>query len=238
MSASSQAPPAPAATVHTAAIRALGGPQGSSRALELERPGGLAWRCGQVALLGLPGGERAYFAIATAPREGTPLRFLIKADSGPVARGLLALSPGDPVTLEGPLGPGFDLAGAPESDVLLVAAGTGIAPLRSALVELLDGANRPASIALVHGVRHPADAAFADEHAGWSAAGVRARVVVSQPSPDAPWAGSTGHVQAHLGDLVSARTLAFVVGMKPMVAAVRETLRALGVSADRVRTNF
>lgn len=193
---------------------------------------------GQVAVLGVADRERGFFAIASAPHEDGPLTFLIKDGGSAPSTGLLDAEPGAPLALEGPLGPGFDLADAAASEVLLVGAGTGIAPLRSVLAELLVTPGRSGGVALVHGIRHADQLCFADEHARWRAAGVEVRVVVSRPAASDGWRGRVGRVQVHVADLVTPTTLAFIAGMDGMVEETRAALLALGLDPTRIRTNL
>jgi len=194
---------------------------------------------GQVAALRVAGADPAYFAIASAPHEPGPLSFLIKdGGEGSSSRALLEAPLGTALELDAPLGAGFDLDGSDDADVLLVGAGTGIAPLRSVLAELLVTPGRTGGIALVHGVRFADQRCFADEHARWEAAGVRLRVVVSRPSERDGWRGLVGRVQSHIEDLVTPRSLVFIAGMDEMLAETRAALVELGVEPSRIRTNL
>ncbi|PKN55787.1 MAG: hypothetical protein CVU56_19440 [Deltaproteobacteria bacterium HGW-Deltaproteobacteria-14] len=199
---------------------------------------GFAYVPGQVAMLGVAGRERGIFAIASAPHEPGPLTFLIKDGGSAAATGLLDAEPGARLVLEGPLGGGFDLTDAAASDVLLVGVGTGIAPLRSVLAELLVTPGRAGDLALVHGVRHTSQLCFADDHGGWRAAGVRVRLVASRPAVSDCWQGRVGRVQRHLADLVTPATLAFIAGMDEMMAETRAALLELGLDPGRIRTNL
>lgn len=230
-------PPRP---THTAARVVTTRPEGRDlQRVRIEPARPLTYVPGQVAALSLPGGERAYFAIASAPHEPGPLTFLIKdGGAGSPARALMAAEPETPIELDGPLGGGFDLSGADHGDVLLVGAGTGISPLRSVLTELLATPGRRGRLALVHGVRFADQLCFTDEQAAWRAAGVRVRLVVSRPEPTDRWQGRVGRVQRHLADLVTPRTVVYLAGMGIMIDETRATLAQLGVDPAQIRTNL
>src|SRR5919107_3378820 len=87
---------------------------------------------GQVALLEVGDKGRAYFAIASAP-EDDELEFLVKLSNDPAGRALYEMKPGDAVRLAEIAGHGFDLAALEGRDLVFLAMGTGVAPLRSAL---------------------------------------------------------------------------------------------------------
>lgn len=208
------------------------------RRIYVEEPRFGAFVPGQVAELGVPGGDRGFFAVASAPHEAGALMFLVK-DSGNASTDLCRSTPGDPVATRGPLGPGFDLSGLAGRDLLLVGAGTAIAPLRSALVAVLTGDRPgPRSVALVYGVRSPADACFVYEHPRWRAAGVRLRMVASRPSAEDRWQGRRGRAQDHLADLVTPDTVALLAGMDAMLTETRVALVGLGVPPGAVRVNL
>ncbi len=197
----------------------------------------LRWRSGQVVELGARGADSGYFAICSAPVEGPDPRVLVKA-SGGASGALAALAPGGAVRITRPFGPGYPLELAVGRDLLLVAAGTGIAPLRSALAAVLADRGRYGALTLVHGVRTPGGLSFAAEHAAWRAAGVDIHPVISRPSAAAPWAGRTGWVQAHLREVATPGALVLVAGMPEMERGVRATLAELGYDEADVWSNW
>jgi len=102
---------------------------------------GVEFRPGQVAVLRAGLGPPAYFAIASAP-EDDELEFLVRLSEDPTARAVYSMRPGDRVGLVEIVGRGFDLAGLVGRDLVFVAMGTGVAPLRSALRSALARADR------------------------------------------------------------------------------------------------
>ena len=201
---------------------------------------GRAWpfRPGQVAELSIGPGKEGYFAIASAPAEGSHLAFLIKAE-GSDSEPLMHLQPGARLTLRGPFGAGFELPSGTR-DLLFVAAGTAIAAVRSAIVQALseDGASR---LALVVGVRRPSELCCADEIVAWQERGVAVQVCVSG---DAPLPTSTsltfarGRVQSHLDEHARATTHAFIAGSEELEDEVTAKLVELGVSFERIQRNY
>src|SRR5947209_12410345 len=90
---------------------------------------------GQVAKLRVNKEEPAYFAFASAP-EDRELEILVKRTMG-ASVALFEMKEGDCVQLSGVVGHGFDLERMSGRDLVLVAMGTGVAPLRSALRHVL-----------------------------------------------------------------------------------------------------
>lgn len=196
---------------------------------------------GQAVMAGLAGqAERKPYSIACAPARTAAsgcLELLVKTDHhGRAGRHLGSLTPGSAVEVSGPLGR-FTLDGIPASSpLLLVAGGTGIAPLRSMLWSALEaGAAR--DIALVYSARTPDEFAFLPEWRALESAGrIRLRLTATRGAGDAWW-GHRHRIDARmLADLVDAETsVCLVCGPDSLVADVPAMLRGLGVGADRIR---
>jgi NAD(P)H-flavin reductase len=126
----------------------------------------------------------------------------------------------------------------PTQNVLLCAAGSGIAPIAAAIQSgLLQTTTR--SCRLYYGERTAADLCFVDQFAAWENAGVEVVPVLSQPEPD--WQGRAGYVQTALaedGIAIPRNTAALLCGMKGMTESVKELLLAAGVFDGRVLFNF
>ncbi len=194
---------------------------------------------GQYVLLGQPGADdRRPYSIASAPTEvaaAGELEFLIQVDEhGSPGPHLPSLAPGRCLAVEGPAGTFTLPAGLTDADFLFVAGGTGIAPIRSMLVQVL--ATGPgARVALVHAARSPEELSYADEFRALARQG-RIRLVESVTREAPPgWQGVRGRIAApHLAPLaVGARTLAFVCGPDSLVEEIPRVLAALGVSSTR-----
>jgi NAD(P)H-flavin reductase len=193
---------------------------------------------GQVVKVRADGAGESYFALATAP-SGRRVELLLKR-GGAVADAVIAGQP-PAVEVTAPFGRGFPVDAAAGRDVLLFAAGSGIAPIRALVQHLLVERARFGQVALFYGQRSEHDFAYQNEFAEWRRAGVRVVECASGASP--LWSGGRGHVQdvaraSGFGDLRVEHAVAFVCGMKPMVVGVRELLAESGVGSDRVHLNF
>ncbi|MBX7096387.1 MAG: NAD-binding oxidoreductase [Myxococcaceae bacterium] len=177
-------------------------------------------------------GAMGYFAIASAP--GLPeLEFLVKRGST-VGEALARCQVGDMVEVGPIAGKGFPLEHARGRDLLLVATGTGSAPMHSVLEVLRARREEVNAVTFLHGVRTPADAEWMAER-DWRAARIDWRIVVSRPPPF--WTGRVGRVQDHLAGIGHDLTTAFLCGQKMMVAEATGALVAQGVPATRVFLN-
>ena len=193
---------------------------------------------GQVALLEVGGAGRAYFAIASAP-EDDELEFLVKLSNDPAVRALYEMRPGDRVRLVEIAGHGFDLAKLEGRDLVFVAMGTGVAPLRSALRSVLGRPDAFGQVVVLYGARTPDDFCYRDETDLWKAAGVELRQVVSRPD-GYEWSGQTGYVQSLLDNVLPSLSdpVALVCGSREMIEQTRDRLHEMGFEAERILTNY
>lgn len=198
----------------------------------------LRYRPGQVAVLHVGENARAYFAIASAP-EDDELEFLVKLSNDPASKMLYALRPGDRVELVEITGHGFDLEAQAGRDLVFVAMGTGVAPLRSALRSVLRRADDFGQVVVLYGARTPEDFCYQDEIDSWKAAGVELRQVISRPD-GYEWAGSIGYVQSLLDNVLPTLSdpVALVCGSREMIEQTRDRLSEMGFAPERILTNY
>jgi NAD(P)H-flavin reductase len=177
----------------------------------------------------------APFALASRPGSDT-FELLLKRGA-PVADALCELGAGATLEVSEAHGSGYPLDQARGGDLVLVAAGSGIAPIRSAVLEVLARRHDFGRVALYYGERTVDDLAYAREMTSWELAGIHVFRVLSNARGS--WVGPMGHVQ----DVIAAssfdpeRTRAFVTGMSEMVVGVRARLVELGLAADRIHGN-
>ncbi|MFG2325958.1 FAD/NAD(P)-binding protein [Streptomyces sp. NPDC048568] len=157
---------------------------------------------------------------------------------GAVTRALCRLRVGDFVGLRGPYGTGWQLAAEDRPDVLLIAGGIGIAPLRPVVHQVLGHPGGFGRLEVLIGARTPQDLLYTGELARWRRAGARVEVTVDRPGPG--WRGNVGVVTDLLArrETDSARATAMVCGPEVMI---RHTARALldrGLPAPRIQTSL
>jgi sulfhydrogenase subunit gamma (sulfur reductase) len=198
---------------------------------------------GQVALLsaGVDGGDDArpgYFAFASAP-EDDDLEFLVKRTADPVSQALYEMRHGERFTLAGVVGRGFPLDEQRGRDLVFVAMGTGVAPLRSALRHAVRRKNDFGQIVVLYGARTPEHFCYTDEADEWEAAGIELRRVVSRPDGH-DWSGPTGYVQSLLDHVLPELRdpVALVCGSREMIAQTRERLSEMGFVPEKILTNY
>lgn len=191
-----------------------------------------------------------FLAIASPPNaENAAFEFLIKKTEG--NEWLTSAVPGAALQVSQVLGGGFPIQeniegfkyDFPTQNILLFAAGSGIAPIRAAIesgqLGVAESGSGGRTARLYYGVRTEEDLCFADKFSQWETSGVEVVPVLSQPGEG--WAGRTGYVQNCLeedGVPIPRNSGALLCGMKGMAESVTELLTKAGVFEGRVLTNF
>jgi NAD(P)H-flavin reductase len=176
--------------------------------------------------------------VSVSGRAGTTGIVHTLRTVGAVTRALHAARPGDVLGVRGPYGIGWLLPAPPGADVVVMAGGIGLAPLRPVIRHTIDHRDRYGRVAVLIGTRTPADLLYPDEYEQWRAAGIDVRVTVDQAANG--WTGHVGVVTTLLDGLavVPARTTAFVCGPEVMMRFAARDLVDVGVPAGAVQVSL
>jgi len=157
---------------------------------------------------------------------------------GAVTRALCAAAPGDMIGVRGPFGTDWGLGIADGRDVLIVAGGIGLAPLRPVVLTALGQRARYDRVVLLVGARSPEDLIFTRELETWSRRGADLRVTVDHGR--AGWDGRVGLVTGLIENAIEdpADTAAFVCGPEIMMRLSADMLVRCGVRATDVRVSL
>ena len=189
---------------------------------------------GQVDMLYAFGIGEVPISISSGTRLQGRREYTIR-DVGPVTHALTSVSVGSHVGVRGPFGRPWPLEDARGGDVLVIAGGIGLAPMRAAILSLIDDRDAYDSLTVLYGARQPADILYEDQLERWRARpGVDVGVTVDVAGPG--WHGDvgvvTGLIPAARVDL--ARATALVCGPEIMMRLTAEALLERGIPADRV----
>jgi NAD(P)H-flavin reductase len=199
--------------------------------LELEAEQGEIVRCqpGQFNMLTAFGVGEVAISLSGDPAASGRLVHTIRA-VGPVSSALTALHPGDCVGIRGPFGKGWPVAEAAGRDIVIVAGGLGLAPLRPALYCLLAERARYGRLALLYGTRSPEDILFSQELENWRRR-LDIEIEVTVDHADSAWRGHVGVVTTLISRIAfdPCRALAWVCGPEVMMRFALGTLRDAGV---------
>jgi len=120
---------------------------------------------GQFIELTVPGVGEAPISVSSPPTRPGVIEICVRK-AGRVTSALFELQRGDQIAIRGPLGRGFPLEAFRGHDLLLVAGGLGMAPLRSLLQTVLDERRAFGDLILMYGARNPDDILFKYELLG------------------------------------------------------------------------
>ncbi|MBC7290587.1 MAG: FAD/NAD(P)-binding protein [Actinotalea sp.] len=208
--------------------------------LELEPVGGapLRYRAGQFTMLDAFGVGEVPISISGDPTRPGPLEHTIR-DVGAVTHALVSAREGEVLGVRGPFGTTWDVTDGQGGDVVLVAGGIGLAPLRPALLELLAHRDRYGRVVLLYGARTPEDILFGEELRTW-ARDLGVAVDVTVDNGQHAWRGKVGLVTQLVprAGFDARHTLALVCGPEVMMRYVAQALVDRGVPADRVRLSM
>ena len=198
---------------------------------------GISFIPGQVAILKLDNGEQGYFAFASAP-DDPDLEVLVKQKIG-ASKIIFDMNVGETLELFGIAGHGFPLEQHKQRDLVFVAMGTGVAPLRSALRHVLKRQDEYGQLTVLYGARTPDDFCYRHEVDAWADAGVELRQVISRPDGH-DWSGPTGYVQTLLDHVLPNLNtpVALVCGSLEMINETKETLTTMGFKPEEILTNY
>jgi sulfhydrogenase subunit gamma (sulfur reductase) len=189
---------------------------------------------GQFVELSVFGCGEAPFCIASSPTRPGTFETTIRR-TGRLTEAMFQLDIGAEVGIRGPFGNGFDVDGARGKDLLFVAGGIGLPPLRSFIRNVLDERDRFHNVTILYGARTPADLVYKDELKEWAAtAGIEFHVTVDIAKPG--WTGSVGVVTVLFRNttLRPESTNAYVCGPPVMIKVVVRDLFARGFREEAV----
>ena len=229
--------PAPLATVEpathvTATVRSVHFETIDTATLELvlDDPALLASRPGQFVMVELPGFAIPPISISRIRPDG--LNLTIRS-VGPATAALVNLGVGAQVSLRGPLGRGWPIEAAFGRDVVIVAGGIGLAPLRPLIDAIVAERPRFGAVRLYLGARTPRDRLFvAEMNALAGRTDLEVEETVDRAGPE--WQGKVGIV-TQLFDHApwdGTRATAFMCGPERMMTATASTLEHRGVTDE------
>jgi NAD(P)H-flavin reductase len=156
---------------------------------------------------------------------------------GAVTERICASEPGSVLGLRGPFGTAWPIAEAAGADVVVVAGGIGLAPLRPVVLHALARRADYGEVVLLYGARTPADLLYAAELERWRQ---HATVAVTVDAPADGWAGAVGVVPKLVprAGFDPRSAVAFVVGPEIMMRYAVAALLARGVPPDRIHLSL
>lgn len=150
------------------------------------------WRPGQFNMLYVPGVGEAAISISSDSDQPAVLSHTVRT-VGYLTRAITRAGVGDAIGLRGPFGVGWPLEQLEGRDVVLLAGGIGLAPLRPMIYWLMKHRDRVRRVVLLYGCRTPEDRIFADELDAWTDQNA-IDVLVTVDNATGDWHGPVGVV--------------------------------------------
>lgn len=183
---------------------------------------------GQFVMLELPGIGEGPFSISSSPTRRGDLELCIRA-VGNLTNFLGRVPRGTLVGISGPFGTSFPVEDMENSDLLLIAGGLGVVPLRAPLFSVLENRSRYKQIDIIYGARNPSELLFTYQYQMWRQFDINLEIIVDQA--DATWKGPVGLITEILkerieaaGNDLSTNTYAIVCGPPVMFHFVCDML--------------
>jgi NAD(P)H-flavin reductase len=189
---------------------------------------------GQFVMVEVPGYGEIPISISGSPSQRGMLELCIRR-VGLVTGVLHRARPGSLIGIRGPFGTHFPLERMKGNNVLLIAGGLGLAPLRSAIFGVTENRADYADVHILYGTATPSDLLFDYQYEQWRRVdGVKLSIIVDRG--DESWGGPVGLITELLpsvGD-VSSNTFAIVCGPPVMFKFVCNWLNGHGMPMQRM----
>ena len=194
---------------------------------------------GQCAMISIPGVGEAMFSITSSPTNSEFMEFSIK-ECGCVTKWLHSIEVGQQVTIRGPYGRNFpvdsDFLG---QDMLFIAGGIGIAPLRCVINYCRHYKDRYGKIDVVYGARSVEDIVYYDEITNDWAKDPNVNVYITIDRNQPEWKGHVGFVPNYVKELKFSNNKTVVLCGPPiMIKLTLKSLEELGFDKTQIYTTM
>ncbi len=194
---------------------------------------------GQCAMVCAPGVSEAMFSITSSPTNKEYQEFSIKK-CGDLTDYLHSLQVGDQITVRGPYGNHFPVEDALQGkNLLFIAGGIGLAPLRSVINYVLDNRADYGSVDILYGSRSADDLVKLEEIQNVWTQAPDTHVYLTIDRPQEGWDGHVGFVPSYLKEVgFDVDKTVLVCGPPIMIKFVLQGLQELGFSREQVYTTL
>ena len=199
-----------------------------------------AYRVGQFGIYGVPGAGESVFCVASPPTRQEYIECTFRR-VGRVTSALADREVGQTITFRGPYGTHFPIDSWRGRNLLFIAGGIALPPLRSVIWNILDRRSEFGRVAIVYGARTVADLVYKHELADWASRGDVQLVTTVDPGGQTPdWTGRIGFVPTVLKEAApsSDNCVAMVCGPPVMIKFSLPVLTELGFTPDNIYTTL
>jgi NAD(P)H-flavin reductase len=189
---------------------------------------------GQFNMLYVFGAGEVPISISSDPASTDSIKHTTRV-VGPVTKAMQTLKPGDAIGVRGPFGSSWPLELGRGKDVVVIAGGIGLAPLRPALFELLAYRNRFHRIILLYGTRTPRDILFKHDLKRWQSH-FDLEVYITVDRASGAWQGNVGVVIKLISraPFDPSNASALICGPEVMMRFSIEALQQRGIGNENI----
>ncbi len=202
--------------------------------LRLRNTGGFNFNPGQFVQLSILGIGEAPISISSSPFNKSTIGLCVRK-AGDVTSAIHKLEADSLLGIRGPLGHGFPVDEMKGKDILFVAGGLGLAPLRSLIHYVLEKRDDFAKITILYGAKSPGEMLFTEELELWKTR-EDIEIGITVDKPDKSWTGKSGVITRlipHLR-LEPENTYALIVGPPVMYKYVLLELQTKQIPEDQI----
>jgi NAD(P)H-flavin reductase len=193
---------------------------------------------GQFSMLWVFGVGELPISISGNPGETDQLTYTVRS-VGQATHALVSRQPGDAIGVRGPFGKGWPIEAAKGKDVVIIAGGIGLAPLRPVIYEVLQNRSQYGRLVLLYGARSPRELLYRKELASW-ARQPETQVLVTVDYGGLGWHGHVGVVTSvfKYARLQGSRSVAMVCGPEIMMRFVTRELELHGLAREDIHLSM
>ena len=201
---------------------------------DVQRAASFTFRPGQFGMLYAPGVGEVPIGISGSCSKEQTYWFTVR-QAGNTTRAMAQFKAGDTLGLRAPFGSAWPLDECRGGDLVIVAGGLGLPPLRPAIYEVLKNRGDFGRVTLIYGSRTPDTLIYAREYSDWTSRGIDVQTTVDQADLD--WKGNVGVVPLlldRLQPLAADRTVVLTCGPEVMMRYTVRSAAKRGIQIEHV----
>jgi sulfhydrogenase subunit gamma (sulfur reductase) len=208
------------------------------RIIDPEERWRFSFKAGQFLMLELPGIGEAPFSISSSPSSHGDVELCIRK-AGNLTNFLANAGRGMRVGIRGPFGTSFPMEGMHDQNILLIAGGLGLAPLRAPIAYVQENRSLFNQVDIIYGTKDPSQLLFTFQYDMWRKDDIEMTIIVEKP--DAVWKGPVGLITkvleqkvAEWDDSFARNSNAIVCGPPVMFKFVCNMLTGFGLPMQKM----
>jgi len=189
---------------------------------------------GQFVEVSLFGIGEAPISVSSSPTKKGSFELAVRS-VGNVTKALHQMNPGAPLGIRGPFGKGFPVEEIKGKDILFVAGGIGLVPLRSLINYVLDKRSDFGRVMVFFGAKTPAEQLFLDELAKWRTS-KEMEYLETVDRSEGSWKGNVGVITTLFPKVTldPKKTVAVIVGPPIMYRFAILEAQVKGIPDDQI----